>query len=488
MGLSAGMIAPGLFASCKKEISRPKINFNGSVAIIGAGAAGLYAADILNSQGIHAYVLEARSSLGGRIRSFARSDGQADNSTPAFLYDFNYPPIGDFPKELGGDMIMGSDSAWSNIIKTLNIPTVDLSTSANQYILDNLAKPAADWSADTDFNAVESFVTGLSSYAGNDTTVAAAAAVAARAQGLLNAQAGNYYGSSASQIGALALGQDLKLRSHDSKLLTVKSNAWQDILLSRFNGIIGNVQLNTPVSSIDYSGNTITITDTSGHTHQANKVIVTVPLAILKSNGINFNPGLPSINTNAANKFGMDPCMRLIIDFKTNFWGTNSGLIWGGSIAPQYFNAGFNRSQYTSTLFVTVCGQAAATLSSLAGFGVPEILKPILAELDALYPDTTGKFSGLASRYIIRKIVNGAETVPVATIYDWSQDPYIKGGFSYPFAGTTHQDRINLSTPVNNQIFFAGEATDVNGDAGTVSGALLSAERATTELIKSITG
>ncbi len=489
MGITAGLLAPQLFSSCKKESNVPLVKFNGSVAIIGAGAAGLYAADILSSQGLNVFVLEARTNLGGRIRSFSTSDAQQDNSSKAFIYDYQYPSIADFPVELGGDLVMGSNSIWGQMITTLNLPTVDLSASANQYILDNLPKAAADWQSDADFNAVESFVSGLSSYAGADVSINGAAGVSARAQALLNSQIGNFYGSSSDRISALGLAADLKLRTHDSKLLTVKTNQWQDILLSRFNAIVGKVQLNTAVASIDYSSaDSILITDSSGKQYKANKVIITVPITILQNNGIAFSPALPSVNTNAAAKFGMDPCMRLVIDFKTNFWGTNDGFIWGGIVAPQYFNSGFNRSKFTNTLVVTVYGQAATALSSLSAGGVPQILNPILAELDALYPDPSGKFSGLATRYVIRKIVGTAETDPVATIYDWSQDPYIRGGFSYPLVGTTHQDRVNLATPVNNQLFFAGEATDVNGDAGTVSGALLSAERATAQLIKSITG
>lgn len=459
------------------------------MAIIGAGAAGLYAADILNAQGIQVVILEARNSLGGRVRSFSTSDAQTDKSSPAFMYDYHYPPIGDFPVELGGDLVMGSNSVWAQLITTLNLPLVDLSGSTNQYILNNLPKAAVDWGSDSDFKAVEGFVSGLSSYAGADGSISGVASVNARAQALLNAQAGNFYGSSSDRIGALGLAEELILRKHDSKLLIAKINQWQDILLSRFNAIVNKVQLNTVVKSIDYSGSdSIVITDSNGKQYKANKVITTVPISILQSNGIVFNPALPSVNTSAAAKFGMDPCMRLVIDFKTNFWGNNDGFIWGGSVVPQYFNSGFNRSKFTSTLVVTVCGPAAATLSSLSGGGVPQILKPILAELDTLYPDPSGKFSGLATRYVIRKVVGSAETDPVATIYDWTQDPYIKGGFSYPLVGTSHQDRVSLGTPVNSQLFFAGEATDVSGDAGTINGALQSALRATTELIKSITG
>jgi len=360
------------------------------------------------------------------------------------------------------------------MISILSLPTVDLGTANHQYILDNIPKAAADWQGDTDFNAVQTFVSGLSAYSGPDVSIKSAAGVSPRAQALLNAQAGNFYGSNSDRIGAIGLANELKLQKHDSKILTVKTNACQDILLSRFNEIVKKVQLKTPVTSIDYSGDTISIIDKSGKQYTANKVIVTVPLSILKSSGIAFTPSLPSTNLAATAKFGMDSCIRLVIDFKKNFWGETDGFIWGGTTAPQYFNAGFNRSQFNSTMVVTVFGQAAEPAS-------------VLAALDSLY-------DGQGTKWVRRKIVNDAngvpqETDPIVTIYDWTKDPYIKGGFSYPLVGTTHQDRIDLGTAApGGKIFFAGEATDINGDAGTVSGALQSAERATQELIKSITG
>jgi monoamine oxidase len=71
-------------------------------------------------------------------------------------------------------------------------------------------------------------------------------------------------------------------------------------------------------------------------------------------------------------------------------------------------------------------------------------------------------------------------------IQDWSLEPFIMGGVSYVKPGGTNQDRIDLSEPVENKLFFAGEATDVNGESGTINGALLSGERAAQEVIDSI--
>lgn len=486
LGLSAGLLAPQLFTSCKKEKVIRGINYNGSIIIIGAGIAGLYAADILSSQGLNVTVLEASNRFGGRVRSFTSNDLTNDNSSAAYIYNKAYPPLNDFPVELGADLVYGDDSALGKIISTLSIPMIDMGTATDNYFLGGQVNTASGWQGDADFQAVQNFVSSLSGNT-NNTSIQAAAGVSARAQALLNSEASNLYGSTYDLVSAAGVGGELQLRKHDSKKLTIKSNSLQDIMLSRFSNAVKKVVLNTPVVSVDYSGEKIIITDKSGKQHPADKVIVTVPLTVLQGGDIAFTPSLPSVNANAAVKFGMDPCFRMIIDFKNNFWGSNSGFLWGGSFGPQYMNGGFNRALFNSTLVVTAFGHPARQLSLQPGATAVNL---ILNELDSLYPDPSGRFPGLASKWIIRQstIVNGSpvETDPVVTSYDWTKEPYIRGGISYPLVGATHQDRINLGTNVNNKIFFAGEATDVSGDAGTISGALNSADRATTELIKSI--
>jgi monoamine oxidase len=49
------------------EIPNPSNPSDGDVVIIGAGAAGLYAADILQAQGIKVTILEASPRVGGRF-------------------------------------------------------------------------------------------------------------------------------------------------------------------------------------------------------------------------------------------------------------------------------------------------------------------------------------------------------------------------------------------------------------------------------------
>lgn len=462
---------PRYLMSCTKDDPGPEVPYDGNVIVIGAGAAGLYAADILRVKGIKVTILEASSQPGGRIRSLR-------NQTDVQYQSFNTASQADFPIELGGEVVYGSNSSWGKIISDLSLPNVEVDPTAPRYILDNQAKTGADWKSDSDWNAVQNFVNGLPNYTGGN-TVQTAAAVSTRAQALLNSQTGNYYGTNSDRIGARGLAESLKLSRRDTKQLMTRANPWQDIIISRFSEVIPSIVLNTVVKKIDWSSTLITITDSNGKEYTATKVIVTVPLSILKNGDITFTPGLDATKTSALAKFKMDAAMRIVLDFKTNFWGLDSSYIWGGSTVPQYFNSGVGRSKFFRSMALTIYGQKAEQLSALSDYN--KVLT-ILAELDAVY-------QGQATRFIRRDLDNPNDSTNLLyLVKDWTKDEYIKGGFSYPLVGTTNADRKDLSLPLADKLYFAGEATDVDGDSGTVSGALNSAARVVEEIVKSIRG
>ncbi len=469
IGLTAGMVMPGFFASCQKDDPGPEVPYSGNVIVIGAGAAGLYAADILRVKGLKVTVLEAASQPGGRVRSLR-------NQTDVQYQTFSNASQADFPIELGAEVIYGSNSSWGKIISDLGITTKEIDATAARYILENVAKKSTDLSTDVDYLAIQSFLSTLADNT-SSASVKNAANVSSRAQALLNAQAGNFYGSNADKIGTKGLAESLKLITHDQKQLTTFSNPWQDILVSRFNAILPQIKYNTVVKKIDWSSNVITVTDSNNKSYTATKIIITVPLSILKEGGITFTPALPSTTTSAISKFGMDAAVRLVLDFKSNFWGLDSSFIWGGTTIPQYFNSGVNRSKYFRTMSLTVYGQKAQELSALSDY---DKTLAVLAELDAIY-------NGDGTKYIRRDLNNANnDTNIISLVKDWTTDLYTKGGFSYPLVGATLQDRKNLAAAVSKKLYFAGEATDFSGDAGSVSGALNSAVRVTKEIVDSI--
>jgi len=102
------------------------------------------------------------------------------------------------------------------------------------------------------------------------------------------------------------------------------------------------------------------------------------------------------------------------------------------------------------------------------------MIEPILAELDAVY---AGQGTLFVRRNITADPVDPHYNEILFIIEDWAKEEFIKGGYSYPLVNATNDDRKNIGMPINDKLFFAGEATDVNGEAGTINGALASAER-----------
>jgi len=471
-GFSAGLALPWL-SSCKEDGPGPEIQYDGVVGIIGAGAAGLLAADILISKGVKVKIFEASSRLGGRVCSLRRSDVPTESLIvfPAAL------PYSDFPLELGADRVIGSESRWKEIIDLMKVPLVDFrSASADAFFIDNAVLAEAEALLDNDFVNAKNFREGFASFTGgaNTTVLQAAqgAGVAARMNGIINSWLGNTYGSSANRIGANALAEALAQVTHDGKEFTSSTNPLQDVLLSRYVRAVSSVQYNTKVQSVNYGGEKVEITHAGG-TETVDKVIVTVPVSVLKAGDISFTPALPSSKTGAMSRIGMDASMRVILEFKRNFYGEEVAALFGGAESPDYLNNAIGRSELNRTLSITINGEKAEQFSALTG---DQVVLQLLSEMDAV-------FDGKATENIRR---DTSDNSLVYTIKDWTKDPLIKGGVSYPLPGGTNADRTDLGAPVGDKLFFAGEATDDTGEFGTVSGALKSGERAAMEVVEAI--
>jgi monoamine oxidase len=466
VGFSTAVVGASWLSSCKKEDPIPEIQYDGTIVIIGAGPAGLYAADILQTKGLNVTILEATNQIGGRVSSLRNQE------------NLPYQSIADFPVELGAEYWQGNDSVIGKIISNLNLATIELTDDTKRYILGTFVKSAQEWAGNGDFAAVQSFMNNIKTYTGPATSMKdAAGSLSAEAMTLQNALAGNFYGSSNDRIGIRGISEQQKLISHDTKYFMLKNNTMQDLMISRFSSVYDNVKTNMPVKSVNYSSDPVKITFEDGTEMTANKVIVTVPVTILK-NGITFSPSLPAAKTSAINRIGMDPSMRVVLDFKKNFWGNECSHIFGGTVAPHYFNAGVGRSEFYQTLSVTINGPKALELSNLND--EDKVVTTILQELDKFYSNQATAF--------IRKSLSPdeTETKMVYFVKDWTKEKYVKGGFAYPLASTTLNDRTTISEPINGRLFFAGEATDISGDPGTVNGALASAERVAEDVVISI--
>ena len=70
-----------------------------------------------------------------------------------------------------------------------------------------------------------------------------------------------------------------------------------------------------------------------------------------------------------------------------------------------------------------------------------------------------------------------------AYFHDWQNDPFSRGAYSYGGVGADGAQQA-LASPIENTLFFAGEATDITGHNGTVHGAIASGHRAAEEILR----
>jgi monoamine oxidase len=183
-------------------------------------------------------------------------------------------------------------------------------------------------------------------------------------------------------------------------------------------------------------------------------------------------------------RIGMDASMRVVLEFTRNDFfrkpvdsPNQAVMIYGGTEAPAYFLSGTGRSTLNRTMCFTINGPKAEELTNKTE---QEIAAQILAEMDEV-------FEGKGTLNVRKYPADHARAGEIiCAVKDWTQELYIQGGQSYPLPGGTNEDRVALAEAIDGKLFFAGEATDMTGDFGTVNGAIKSASRAAEEVIAAI--
>ena len=191
---------------------------------------------------------------------------------------------------------------------------------------------------------------------------------------------------------------------------------------------------------------------------KARQAIVTLPLGVLQANDVRFVPALAAKRTALA-ALASGPVVRVAMRFHEAVWEKRAPGV-----------AFFHSPRADFPTFWTPLPMRAPLATAWAG-------GPKAAKL-------TGKSTRtLVARALadVRRIFKDARLAS-ARVQDWQQDPFSRGGYSYVLVGGGGAREV-LASPLGNTLYFAGEATDTD-EAGTVAGALRSGERAAREILK----
>jgi len=201
----------------------------------------------------------------------------------------------------------------------------------------------------------------------------------------------------------------------------------------------------------------------------ARRAILAVPLEILRPEvpgAIRFDPPLDAKRW-ALDHLATGPALKLVLEFAEPFWET---VARGRYRDASFFHDG--RGHFPT--FWTSLPLRTSSLTAWAGG--PRV--DAMSGLDAYQ---------LADRALtdLRRIFKVHRSVPKLQsvwFHDWQLDPFARGAYSYVKTGGG-QARRKLAAPLAKTLYFAGEATDYEGEATTVAGAIASARRVARQIL-----
>lgn len=425
-------ISSTLLSACRKERLFEDVNYDGKVVIIGAGAAGLYAGYILKSKGIDFSILEAAAVHGGRM---GKLSGFADYSI-----------------DTGAQWMHGRNSIVADLVKTKNITNTldesELSYWFNNQIMQSLPKDPfifeEDQLPDVSFK----------DYAHQQ-------GFGPEYDTIIEAIAGDQ-GASASTLSAYWNSKDEENWASGTEDFKFAETYFDVIDKHIAQAVISNITYNCQIVSVDYTSEKIVLKDMANKTYLADKVIITVPISILKLNEIAFNPALPAEKTEAFSKFGMGPGMKVFLKFSTKFY---EDLLYGGAICGAYADDTVGKTTSDHVMLAFIMGDQAAYLHALGSDTA--ITNALLQELDTIY-------NGQASATFIS-----------SSVHNYTSKPFIKGAYGYSTIGMGNARQI-AALPINNKLYFAGEAMNTNGHHQTVHGAVESGYKAVIDILEGV--
>lgn len=193
----------------------------------------------------------------------------------------------------------------------------------------------------------------------------------------------------------------------------------------------------------------------------ADSVIITLPLGVLKSNTVVFVPALPAEKQHAIESLGMGVLNKCYLRFEEAFWSDD--VDWLEYISPSHGEW----VEWVSFLRV-------AQKPILLGFNAADYGREIEDYTDAQIVE--------GAMQVLRTIFGSRIPDPLDyQITRWMRDPFARGSYSFNALGSTPALRDVLAQPLGNRLFFAGEATS-REHFGTAHGAYLSGLRAAQEV------
>ena len=400
------------------------------VAIIGAGAAGLGAANALKNSGLSVLVLEARDRVGGR--------GHTIQAAPDVIFD------------VGCGWLHSADkNSFVEIAEQLN------------FEIDRTLPPWRERAYGKAFPQVErdDYMRALDEFYQRAYEAAMLGQDCAADRYL---EPGNRWNPMIDAISTYVNGCELDrvsildMEAYEDTNINWRVRRGYGALMAAYGAHLA-IAFNCDVKLIDHSGTRVKI-ETSQGTLMAGKVIVTVPTNLIADEAIRFSPALPD-KVDAARGLPLGLADKVVLALAEPEALPKDGNLRGATMRTEM-------GTYHLRPFGQPCiegffgGRFAQKLEdagdgAIASYAIDEIVS----------------FLGNDFRRRIKPLAESR----------WARDPFARGSYSHALPGHAGK-RAVLAAPVDGRLFFAGEATSPNFFS-TAHGARDSGERAAKEVM-----
>jgi monoamine oxidase len=436
-----------------------KVNRNKSnIIIIGAGVAGLTAAKLLHEDGFDVMILEAKNRVGGRTHTIDLGGTKADAGA-SWIHYKNGNPITYIAQEYGFEIIedvLKSFQIWDSqkgqkmgLKRFLYLSQADkIKELGIEKFQDNpnIGQTAADffnhYAEDKKWNPQKERIL-------------------------------RFLYKTLLEVDYAARIEDISFCDEYFLNYFEEENQMDGFLLGGYSQLVNllseglDIQLSTVVERIDYTDSVVSIFTNQGQ-FECEKIVVTVPLGVLKTNAIVFNPPLPERKQKAIQSIGYGNLEKVIFTFDKSFSLKEKVLFYigeneNGLEFPLIYNA-----------------------SEISDF--PTLIIFYAANFAKEMQEKTATEIANAAQKVLEKTLDIPNLKPRNIhVTKWSKDPYFLGSYSYSKTDSTESEMNTLTEPLENKVYFSGEATSPEGQ-GYVHGALLSGVREAKRLGASLKG
>ncbi|MCY7420238.1 MAG: FAD-dependent oxidoreductase [Chitinophagaceae bacterium] len=424
------------------------------IIIIGAGAAGLLAGKLLTEQGLSVCLLEARNRTGGRINTLPYSEW---NETA----------------EGGAEFIHGKLKLTLELLKEAGLKKTKVGGEMWQVF-------GGSWQQDDDYLEKQNKVISKLKTLKEDISIAAflskefAGDEHAEVRQSITSYVEGYYAGDVNLTSSKAFLAEWESEDEEQYRPVQGYQTLLDYLLDKIENGRGKLHLSTIVKQVNYLQNSVEIIDSNLQKYTATKAIITVPLGVWRAEekdkaSIQYHPALPQ-KMQAAFEMGFGSAIKILLRFKTPFWQQDDykNKDIGFVFSDQNIGTWWTQNPLDSNLLT---GWLAGPRAYELRYSADDIIfEQAIESLQHLFSVNKEKLS--------EALINWK-------VYNWTADPYALGAYSFSTLQSEAARKVMVQ-PVENTLFFAGEALYSGTETGTVEAAFISGKQVASQVLTTL--